>query len=93
MRCLLVCEQRAEILPQILKSSIYIFKKNYFRTYQKNACVVRSVRVKKTRHKRNLKNLHDNAPATKTGRPLLADSELPDEAEGDAGGEMRVGKK
>ena len=43
--------------------------------------------------KGTLKNLHDNAPATKTGLPLLADLELPDEAEGDAGGEMRVGKK
>ncbi len=81
MRCLLVCEQRAEILPQILKSSIYIFKKNYFRIYKKIACVVRSVRVKISPvMKGTLKNLHDNAPATKTGRPLLADLELPDEA-------------
>jgi hypothetical protein len=42
--------------------------------------------------KGTFKNLHDNAPATKTGRPLLADSELPDEAEGDAGGKCASAK-
>jgi len=65
-----------------------------YRNNQKTVCSVRSVRVKISHvMKGTLKNLHDNAPATEAGRPHKADPELPDEAAGDAGGEMRVGKK